>query len=269
MIHLPNISLPRSTEKQLAGYQLKIDSLVDYEVQVREAKRLFRLYNKSKNAAFKVVRSKLVKICSGARRCCYCEDSFANQVEHIKPKDLYPEETFLWKNYVYACSRCNGPKNNKFAVFSSATGLFVDVTPARKAKPRVRPEEGSQVLINPRWEDPLAFMALDLNNTFRFVPIKPAGSKDYERAKYTIEVLGLNAKDPLTKAREEAFLSYKSRLSDYIKLRDEGASKRKLDHFVKALKNMQHPTIWQEMKRQRKLRSLSKLFDQAPESLTW
>jgi uncharacterized protein (TIGR02646 family) len=269
MIQLPHAPLPKRTEKQLAGYQSKIDGLADYEAQVREAKRLFTRYNRSHNAAFKVVRAKLVKICSGARRCCYCEDSFANQVEHIKPKDLYPEETFLWKNYVYACSRCNGPKNNKFAVFSSATGLFVDVTPVRKAKPRVMPEAGTPVLINPRWEDPLAFMALDLSDTFRFVPIKPVGSKDYQRAKYTIEILGLNAKDPLTKAREEAFLSYKARLSTYISIRDAGASNRKLGLFVKALKRMQHPTIWQEMVRQRKLRSLKNLFDQAPEALTW
>ncbi|HEX8775148.1 MAG TPA: HNH endonuclease [Pyrinomonadaceae bacterium] len=269
MIRLPTISLPRRTEQQLAGFQGRVDAIVDYEDRVREAKRLFSLYNKSTNAAFKVVRAKLVEMCSGARRCCYCEDSFANQVEHIKPKDLYPEETFLWKNYVYACSRCNGPKNNKFAVFSSATGGFVDITPARRVKPRVKPETGTPVLINPRWEDPLAFMALDLAYTFRFVPIKSVGSKDYERARYTIEVLGLNAKDPLTKAREEAFLSYRSRLSDYIKMRDKGASKRKLDFFIKAMKGMQHPSVWKEMIRQRKISTLRNLFDRAPEALKW
>ena len=47
----------------------------------------------------------------------YCEDSVGDEVEHHRPKNLYPDHTFLWDNYLYACGPCNGPKNNRFAVF--------------------------------------------------------------------------------------------------------------------------------------------------------
>src|SRR5947209_3962867 len=104
MIRLRNVPLPQNARLQLANYQSSIDRLDGYEDRVKKAQRLFSNYNRNTNSAFRVVRLKLVEMCSGARRCCYCEDSFANQVEHIKPKDLYPGETFKWRNYVYACS---------------------------------------------------------------------------------------------------------------------------------------------------------------------
>jgi hypothetical protein len=199
----------------------------------------------------------------------YCEDSCADEVEHIKPKDLYPESTFLWDNYVYACGPCNGPKNNHFAVFSIATGLQADVTRGRLG-PVVEPEPGSPVLINPRWEDPLKFMELDLVDTFLFLPTKPKGSKDFERADYTIRVLKLNERDVLLKARKEAYDSYEARLSRYITLRDEGEPVIKLKKRVRALKRMQHPTVWKEMKRQHSLiPTLNQLFADAPEALAW
>ena len=199
----------------------------------------------------------------------YCEDSCADEVEHIKPKDLYPESTFLWDNYVYACGPCNGPKNNHFAVFSTATGMLTDVT-REHSGPVVEPEPGSSVLINPRWEDPLKFMELDLLDTFLFLPTKPKGSKDRERAEYTIEVLKLNDRDVLLKARKEAYESYEARLSRYITLRDRGEPTTNLKNRIRALKRMHHPTVWKEMKRQHSLiPDLHQLFNDAPEALVW
>ena len=72
----------------------------------------------SSNPTFRKVRESLTRMCSGAQRCVYCEDSVGDEVEHIEPKDLYPCLVFLWTNYVYACGRCNGGKSNKFAVVS-------------------------------------------------------------------------------------------------------------------------------------------------------
>ncbi|MEK6283380.1 MAG: hypothetical protein AABN95_23745 [Acidobacteriota bacterium] len=199
----------------------------------------------------------------------YCEDSCADEVEHIKPKDLFPESTFLWDNYVYACGPCNGPKNNHFAVFSTATGVATDVTRVRLG-PVVEPEPGSPVLINPRWEDPLKFMELDLLDTFLFLPTKPKGSKDRERAEYTIKLLKLNERDVLLKARKEAYDSYEARLSRYITLRDKGEASIKLKNRVRAFKRMHHPTVWKEMKRQHSLiPDLNQLFADAPEALKW
>jgi uncharacterized protein (TIGR02646 family) len=208
-------------------------------------------------------------MCSGAQRCCYCEDSAADEVEHIKPKDLYPEETFVWENYLYACGPCNGPKNNRFAVFNPATGAFTDVT--RKRGDTIKPPvKGDPVLINPRREDPLDFMELELRDTFFFLPIDEEGSREYQRADYTIKVLRLNDRDDLTIARAEAFGSYKARLYEYVGRRDSGATRNQLQELVRALRRMHHPTVWREMKRQRNLiGEIGELFEQAPEALEW
>ncbi|MBX3729546.1 MAG: hypothetical protein KF858_10215 [Candidatus Sumerlaeia bacterium] len=37
----------------------------------------------------------------------YCEDSRATDIEHIRPKEHYPEVAFVWENYAYACNVCN------------------------------------------------------------------------------------------------------------------------------------------------------------------
>lgn len=269
MIRLRRVSLPPGTSTELQHLQAQVDGIVNYEERVSTAKLHFSRNNTANNATFREVKKALTKMCSGARRCVYCEDSYADEVEHIKPKDLYPEETFIWGNYIYACGPCNGPKNNHFAVFASGSGVFTDVT-RKRFDPVVEPEPGSPVLINPRWEDPLQFMELDLLGTFIFLPTKPKGSTDYNRAEYTIQVLRLNDRDVLLKARKEAYDSYEARLSQYITVRDRGESRTKLNNRIRALKRMQHPTVWREMKRQYNLVSaLKQLFEEAPEALGW
>ena len=269
MIRMRRASPPSGTLAELRTLQARVDGLANYADRVSTAKVQFSRSNTNRNATFRQVRTALTTMCSGARRCVYCEDSCADEVEHIKPKDLYPEEAFLWDNYVYACGPCNGPKNNQFAVFSSVTGIFTDVT-RKRSDPVVEPEAGSPVLINPRWEDPLRFMELDLLGTFLFLPTKPKGSKDHHRAEYTIKVLRLNDRDVLLKARKEAYDSYEARLSRYIAVRDKGASTIQLKNRVRALKKMQHPTVWREMKRQQgSIPVLRQLFDDAPEALAW
>jgi len=81
--------------------------------------------------------------------------------------------------------------------------------------PIVPPLPGSPVLIDPRCENPLDYMALDLLDTFWFVPIADEGTQDYQRAKYSIDILRLNSREVLVKARGNAFDSYKARLYEY------------------------------------------------------
>jgi uncharacterized protein (TIGR02646 family) len=269
MIRLPDVWLPADARLGLERLQSRIDSVVSYRERVAEAKRTFALNNRPGNATFRVVRSKLTEMCSGARRCCYCEDSAADEVEHIKPKDLYPQEVFLWENYLYACGPCNGPKNNQFAIFEYQTGTHVNISRKRGESIKA-PVEGEAVLINPRREDPLAFMELDLIDTFYFLPAAEEGSKDHRRAAYTIEVLRLNDRDLLLEARAEAYGSYRARLYEYIKKRDSGASSDQLRNLISALRRMQHPTVWREIKRQsQSIAELRKLFAKAPEALEW
>jgi 5-methylcytosine-specific restriction endonuclease McrA len=143
MIMLPAVALDTTVATRLTAFQTQISSATSYAVAVSEAKRLFALRNTASNRTFRAVRAALASMCSGARRCCYCEDSCADEVEHIKPKDLYPHLVFVWENYVYACGPCNGPKNNKFRIFHPRAGTVLDIS--RKVGDPVRkPPNGDQ-----------------------------------------------------------------------------------------------------------------------------
>lgn len=81
-------------------------------------------------------------------------------------------------------------------------------------------------------------------------------------------MLRLNTRDYLPLARREAFDSYRARLVEYIKLRDDGARRSVLNRRVSALRRMAHPYVWAEMKRQRVVvEELGRLFEQVPEAL--
>ncbi|RCJ30529.1 hypothetical protein A6769_33265 [Nostoc punctiforme NIES-2108] len=47
-------------------------------------------------------------------KCVYCESKvthiYPGDIEHIKPKSLYPTEIFSWLNLTLACSICNTNK---------------------------------------------------------------------------------------------------------------------------------------------------------------
>ena len=129
MIHLPDPGLDAEATRDLREYQREVDEAGSYADRVASAKTWFPRRNKRSNPTFKRVRDSLTRMCSGAQRCVYCEDSVGDEVEHIQPKDLYPCLVFVWTNYVYACGRCNGGKSNKFAVISE--DRLVDVTRPR------------------------------------------------------------------------------------------------------------------------------------------
>ncbi len=269
MIQLPNMELPAAAAIQLAGYQATIDALPDYPARVVAAKTGFRARNVTANETFRVVRRTLSQMCSGAQRCCYCEDSAADEIEHIKPKHLYPEASFSWENYLYACGPCNGPKNNRFAVFEPEQQCITEVVRGRN-DPIVPPPPGEPVLIDPRREDPLHFFELDLVDTFQFVPAAGLDPRERERALYTRRILRLNQRDLLVQARRTAYGSYVARLKEYVADKAKGKNALVLERYVDALKLMDHPTVWKEIQRQQgRIASLRTLFKAAPEALGW
>jgi uncharacterized protein (TIGR02646 family) len=268
MIKIQDVPLANTAQGWLRRYQSEINGIGDYAERVAVAKSRFKARNSTDNATFRAVRETLAAMCSGARRCMYCEDSCGDEVEHIKPKDLYPEFVFAWNNYLYSCGPCNGRKNNRYAVISRQTQQLVNVTRQRGA-PVERPTDGDPALIDPRFEDPLDFLELDLMGTFVFLPSVTADAESTLRAEYTIDSLDLN-RDVLLEAREEACGSYRARLTEYILLRDSGVPDSELQTHISALMNMGHPTVWREMRRQRDLiAALSDLFSNAPEALHW
>lgn len=277
MIQLPaNIEPAEAIMGKLIEYQRGINALGTFKLRSEKAKDIFSQKNKIGNQVFDAIKIKLTEMCSGARRCVYCEDSVGDEVEHIHPKDLFPGLCFDWNNYVYACGNCNGPKNNKFAIFRSDNGDFYPVNPPR-GQSAVEPPPGEDTMINPRRENPLDFCMLDLVSTFQFVIIKESGTKDHIRADYTFnEVLRLNEREFLRQARKNAYINYKSRLGYYNSEKEKHANPDKLIKLMENLKQEAHPTVWKEMQRQHLQgilmnidKDLDDLFIKSPEALIW
>lgn len=277
MIRLPSITLDEDAIDALNRLQARIDALPTFDERRQRAKAIFSQYNRKGNPLFDKVRDALTTMCSGAERCAYCEDSKSDEVEHIFPKDLYPEKCFDWNNYLYACGPCNGPKNNKFAIFKRSDGVFQEINTSNRT-PAVETPDGDPVLINPRTEDPLEFCMLDLALTFKFVIIATPGSREYHRADYTYNtILRLNdQREYLRKARKSAFQMYKARLFEYVAKRNQGATEEQLQKIIDGIKKEAHPTVWKEMQRQYQKGILQKvnvelenLFASAPEALDW
>jgi uncharacterized protein (TIGR02646 family) len=219
MIKLRSDIVPSpETLLKLKEYQDEINRLPTFAQKSARAKVSFSSKNTKSNTTFHNVKESLTEMCNSTRRCVYCEDSLGDEVEHIFPKDLYPERCFDWNNYVYACGPCNGPKNNKFAVHQHSNGALTVVNPP-KGTSTSQPPAGDPVMINPRTEDPLQFAILDLAGTFEFIALPGITAKEKQRSDYTFnEVLRLNHADrePLRQGRENAYSNYSSRLFEYV-----------------------------------------------------
>lgn len=243
MLKLPQISVIGEPRAYLEEQQKAIDKITDYSEKVSAAKSS---WDKKNQNIFERIREALDSICPGARRCHYCEDSAADEVEHVWPKNFYPERTFVWQNYLFACGPCNGSnKRDQFAVFDAAGNQF-DIVRGRNT-PVTPPLAGNPLFIDPTQEDPTQYISLDLE-TGIFVPIHPKNSQDFKRAEYTIKILGLNTRDYLTRARRSAYGSYKDALADYQNKKDNGASNDLLNSKRKEISEKHHPSVWHEIK---------------------
>lgn len=268
MIRLPDGDLSAETLAQLRVYQADVDAAGAYAARVARAAASFGSANRKGNPTFDAVKRALTAMCCGAQRCAYCEDSAADEVEHIHPKSLYPEHTFAWPNYLYACGPCNTAKNHRFAVFPDHTAATIEVSRPRNA-PINPPVHGSPVFLNPRIEDAIRWITLDLRGTFHFVATATKGSRAYERARYTIETLKLN-RDLLVEARKQAFKDYEALLKHYVTAKRGGEGQEALDELRRTIIRRQHPTVWREMQRQHdKHVNLGSLFRDAAEALSW
>ena len=98
------------------------------------------------------------------QKCCaYCEGKFEDnsyaQIDHFKPKSLFPELCFDYNNMNYSCEKCNKFKSSKF----------------------------DEKLINPTEDNPEEHLKFD---RVYLVPLDERGAK-------TLEILGINNEDRL------------------------------------------------------------------------
>lgn len=63
-------------------------------------------------------------------KCIYCESKMKHvdhgEIEHIKPKSLFPQDIFDWNNLGFVCSVCNNTKSDKHDTSIPIVNPFVD-----------------------------------------------------------------------------------------------------------------------------------------------
>ena len=137
----------------------------------------------------------------------------------------------------------------------------------RHGEPIRRPEPGTPALIDPRSEDPLEFLELEINDTFVFLPREGLDDTNEARTHYTIELLDLN-RDVLLRARRNAYVQYHALLVECVQIQD--VSTDALVTRREVIRTSDHPTVWREMQRQRdEIPELRHLFAEVPEALEW
>lgn len=265
MIHLTQpLNLTAADIAALQALQAQVDATPGYAAQVVLAAERWATKNR---ALFQRVRDQLELLSPGARRCGYCEDSLADEIEHVRPKSWFPGQAFQPENYLFACGPCNGPKSNDYAVVLP-TGKLEEAQRDQHTG-IVPPPAGQEALLHPRHDNPFDFLELDLNNTFYFLPRLNLNKVDAARAEYTRHILRLNTKDPLPRARREAFRDFIGRMHTYCHADRDGATITELAQQRGELLKKQHISVWREMQRQAATPLLHKLFSLVPGANRW
>jgi hypothetical protein len=219
-------------------------------------------------ATFDLVRAALSRTCSGNRRCHYCEDSLADEIEHMRPKDLYPEAVFRSDNYLFSCGPCNSPKNNQFAVTHKAGNSLqlVDVTRRRGAEV-TPPMAGIAALLDPHIDDPVNCIWLDFDTGIYVSNVDDDGSALALRVEYTIKLLRLNLRDELVRGRRAAYSSYLARLKSFVAEQPGMSPERQAGHLAD-FRAERYRGVWERMKHYREnFQVLRDLFQACPAAL--
>lgn len=290
MIQLVSKSLSKETQDQLNALQVLVNKESDFEKKAAEAKSLWNKKGspKERKAAFEEIKAILTSMCVAVETCNYCEQNEANDIEHIHPKSFFPELAFIWDNYLLACKQCNtGYKLDKCHVLDADNS---PITLARKKAPTV---SSTIAFINPRVENPNDFMMLNMQ-TFKFDIFDDLEVVERHKAEKTLEILELNERDPLIKARENAAIFFYERLDRLVKILaaksnaaiqvlltpydvldtrvslEENKQNIEANH-KKAIEQHQHPSVWYAIKTvsSKTNAKWKALFEQLPQALDW
>lgn len=136
-------------------------------------------------AWFRDVLTTLESMAGPRKRCMYCGDSEATDVEHFWPKANYPERMFRWSNMLLCCNGCGRRKGNRFPLDST----------------------GDPLLIDPTAVDPWAHLDYDPQTSLLAPRYSAAGAAD-PLAVATLQVLKLSELEPLSKQLRRYFLRW-------------------------------------------------------------
>lgn len=130
--------------------------------------------------------------------CMYCSSNESAQVEHFRPKAVFPKQIFEYANYLWVCGHCNQHKSDDFPPDTQA---------------------GAQIL-NPF--DDNVWEHLDLDTLGALIPKAIPNTLEVDpRGESTIRIIKLDRKK-LQQKRMERFMEYKERAERDIKDYQEG-----------------------------------------------
>jgi uncharacterized protein (TIGR02646 family) len=289
MIQLASNDLDKDVQQELDNLQRKVDNEITFAKKVQKAQSLWNSKGGVKGkAAFEKITTQLYQLCVYEGICNYCEQSEANDIEHIYPKSFFPDKTFQWENYLLACKQCNsGYKLDKCHVLDADNELIV-------VDRGTEPLSKIGAFINPRVENPNGLMILNLM-TFKFDTLPRLSKGDINKVKSTLEILELNKRDTLIEARKSAGRHYyemlerlvrilgaltKEELQDSLTPYDdrfdfsqplESLKEEIKISYKKYIGRYQHPSVWYSIKMIESKTNLRwrKIFDAIPDALTW
>lgn len=185
----PRPDLPQATRERLAKETDAITQAADPKAEAK------RRYEKARKAIwFKPIVEKLGEMSGTGERCMFCSGSESSQVEHFRPKAVFPLDAMKWENYLWACGICNQSKSDRFP-------------------PETEP--GGDI-INPVNEDVWLFFFVDEYGNLSAI-WRPELDDIDPRAAKTIEVLALD-RDALQESRQLRLRDLKKRVKDSLDL---------------------------------------------------
>jgi uncharacterized protein (TIGR02646 family) len=219
------------------------NSPLSYPERVKLADKNWKNRNKK---AFAEIKAVLKKGCSGLERCSYCESNEATVVDHVAPKSKFPELTFDWENLLMACDQCNTHhKMDLFAVFDPVDSNTV--IKLGKGPSKTEPPKTAFAFINPRKEDPLDFLYLNLKRgIFTRHPNKIKDRIAIAKAQNTLRILGMN-RAALKGDRRNSVSIFMSQLDKYARI-DAAQDFEELAHALKFPDSIDHSRPFNRVK---------------------
>jgi len=116
-----SIPLPKALLDQLASEADAIKNAGDPKTEADK-----RYSNARKTKWFAPVVKELGRLAGPGERCMFCSGSEASDVEHYRPKSIFPQVAMNWENYLWSCTPCNRGKLNRFPPDTGPGSKFVN-----------------------------------------------------------------------------------------------------------------------------------------------
>ena len=188
MRHLPpRPALPVASVRRLTAKTKLIEDATD------RPGTAIRIYTSSRQAKwFEPITDALKAMAGPGERCMFCSGSESSQVEHFRPKAIFPLRAMEWENLFWTCGICNQSKGDRFPPDTEVGEMVIDPTTENVWEFFFVDEFGN---LTERWQD---------------------GINDVDqRARTTVRILSLD-RDALQQSRQLRLQDLKEKARDAL-----------------------------------------------------